>query len=62
LGLITRFAEVVNDNLQQYSVFEQKRCLKAIEELVIIGKNYTRSARPQVLFTLFFKLFYKYLL
>ncbi|KAI9640177.1 serine/threonine-protein kinase M1 [Ciborinia camelliae] len=48
LGLVTRISEIVNDNRDVQSSFEKKRNLKAIEEMVTIGKIYTRAARPQI--------------
>lgn len=48
LGLVTRISEVVNDNRDEQSSFEKKRNVKAIEEMVTIGKTYTGAARPQV--------------
>ncbi|QSZ36964.1 hypothetical protein DSL72_009056, partial [Monilinia vaccinii-corymbosi] len=48
LGLVTRISEVINDNRDEQSSFEKKRNVKAIEEMVTIGKTYTRAARPQI--------------
>ncbi|RAL58649.1 hypothetical protein DID88_003013 [Monilinia fructigena] len=48
LGLVTRISEVVNDNRDEQSSFEKKRNVKAIEEMVTIGKTYTGAARPQI--------------
>lgn len=48
LGLVTRISEIVNDNRVEQSSFEKKRNVKAIEEMVTIGKTYTGAARPQV--------------
>lgn len=48
LGLITRISEVVNDIRDEQSSFEKKRNVKAIKEMVTIGKTNTGAARPQV--------------
>lgn len=49
LGLIIRLTDVFNDTSNLGSVIEeQKRCIKAIEEMIRIGKTYIRLARPQV--------------
>ncbi|KAF7872002.1 uncharacterized protein EAF02_009107 [Botrytis sinoallii] len=48
LGLVTRISEVVNDTRDEHSSFEKKRNVKAIEEMVTIGKTYTGAARPQI--------------
>ncbi|TGO14465.1 hypothetical protein BTUL_0052g00020 [Botrytis tulipae] len=48
LGLVTRISEVVNDTRDEQSSFEKKRNVKAIEEMVTIGKTYTGAARPQI--------------
>lgn len=49
LGLMARLADVIND--RQYllpPVEEQKRCLRAMEEMIKLCKAYVRIARPQV--------------
>lgn len=48
LGIVARFSEVVNDAREGQSITEKKHCVKAIEEMVKIGKAFTRTARPQV--------------
>jgi serine/threonine-protein kinase ATR len=48
LGLVARFSEVVNDARDGKSIREKKRCIKAIEEMVKLGKASTRTARPHV--------------
>jgi hypothetical protein len=45
---MARFSEVVNDIQNQYFVIEKIRCIKGIEEMVKIGKNVIKVARPQV--------------
>jgi serine/threonine-protein kinase ATR len=49
LGLATRFSEVINDSVMLGpSMYERRRCIRALEEMVRIGKSYVRIARPQV--------------
>ncbi|ESZ94262.1 hypothetical protein SBOR_5330 [Sclerotinia borealis F-4128] len=48
LGLVTHISEIVNDNKDEKSSWEKKRNVRAIEEMVTIGKTYTRAARPQI--------------
>ncbi|KAJ8069456.1 hypothetical protein OCU04_003110 [Sclerotinia nivalis] len=48
LGLIIRISEIINDIRDEQSTFEKKRNVKAIEEMVTIGKTYMRAARPQI--------------
>lgn len=49
LGLMARFTDVLNDSLPVTPpVQEQRRCIRAMEEMIKICKDYTRIARPQV--------------
>ncbi|EDN95718.1 hypothetical protein SS1G_11597 [Sclerotinia sclerotiorum 1980 UF-70] len=48
LGLIIRISEIINDIRDEQSTFEKKRNVKAIEEMVTIGKTYMGAARPQI--------------
>lgn len=48
LGLVDKVSKVVYDAQVGQSVSEKKRCVKAIEEMMILGKTSTRAARPQV--------------
>jgi serine/threonine-protein kinase ATR len=48
LGLVARLSEVVNDARDGKPIREKKRCIKAIEEMVKLGKTSTRTARPHV--------------
>ncbi|KAH8588648.1 protein kinase-like protein rad3 [Bisporella sp. PMI_857] len=48
LGLVDKVSKVVYDANAGESVSEKKRCVKAIEEMVILGKTFTRTARPQM--------------
>lgn len=49
LGLTTRMVEDINDSYATHPpVQEQKRCIKAMEEMVVLCKDYIRIARPQV--------------
>lgn len=48
LGLVARLVEPVNDIRADQALSEKKRCIRAVEEMVKIGKTFTRAARPQV--------------
>ena len=48
LGLVARISEVVNDSLDEHSVKQKERFVKALEELVKVAKKHARVARPQV--------------
>ena len=49
LGLMTRLTDVMNDTSDNHaSVQERKRRIKAMEEMLRVGKHYIRIARPQV--------------
>jgi serine/threonine-protein kinase ATR len=49
LGLTTRLTEVINDTITAHPpIQEQKRCLRAMEEMIVLCKEYIRIARPQV--------------
>jgi len=47
LGLMTRLTDVITDAASS-SVSEQRRCLRAIEEMITVSKEYSQIARPQV--------------
>jgi serine/threonine-protein kinase ATR len=49
LGLITRLSDVINDSWDDQSFPEKRRCVKAVEEAIKVGKTSTRSARTQVI-------------
>ncbi|KAI1328740.1 phosphatidylinositol 3 [Xylariaceae sp. FL0255] len=50
LGLMARLIDVINDIslVSQVSLSERKRCIRAMEEMIRIGKNDVRIARPQI--------------
>jgi serine/threonine-protein kinase ATR len=49
LGLMTCLTDVINDTSSlRSSAQEQNRCIRAMEEMINIGKTYIRIARPQV--------------
>lgn len=49
LGLMARLTDVINDSLSTFPpVSEQRRCVRAMEEMIKICKAYARIARPQV--------------
>lgn len=49
LGLTARFSEVINDNLNRNPpAQEQRRYIRAMEEMIKMCKSYVRIARPQV--------------
>ena len=49
LGMMARLTDVINDTVAASSpVQEQRRCLRAVEEMIAIGREYAQNARPQV--------------
>src|SRR5262245_39739680 len=48
LGLMARLTDVINDSTSQPPVLEQRRCIRALEEMIRVCKAYSRIARPQV--------------
>lgn len=52
LGLMARLTDVFNEaslyRSASSTVDEQRRCIRAMEELIRIGKSWIRIARPQV--------------
>jgi serine/threonine-protein kinase ATR len=50
LGWVTNLSFVINDSRNEHSTSEKRRDLRAIEEMVRIGKSSTRLVRPQVSF------------
>jgi serine/threonine-protein kinase ATR len=49
LGLIAPLTDVINDSIPVDSpVIEQRRCVRALEEMIRLCKDYARIARPQV--------------
>ncbi|KIN07972.1 hypothetical protein OIDMADRAFT_111112 [Oidiodendron maius Zn] len=48
LGLVAHFSEVVNDARDEKQVREKITCIKAIDEMVKLGKTATRTARPHI--------------
>jgi serine/threonine-protein kinase ATR len=46
LGLVARLSEVVTGADQTIS--EKKRCVRAMDEMVKLGKTFVRTARPHV--------------
>ncbi|RYP77529.1 hypothetical protein DL771_001102 [Monosporascus sp. 5C6A] len=49
LGLMARLTDVINDTSGiQNPIQERKRCIKAMEEMIRVGKSYIRIARPQM--------------
>ena len=49
LGITARLTEVINDNVARHPpVQEQRRCIRAMEELVKLCDSTIRIARPQV--------------
>ncbi|CCF40655.1 protein kinase rad3 [Colletotrichum higginsianum] len=49
LGLMARLADVINDMpLVSPPVEEQRRCVRAMEEMIRLCKTYVRIARPQI--------------
>lgn len=49
LGLSTGMIEVINNSSPvPPPIQERKRCIRAMEEMITLAKEYIRSARPQV--------------
>ncbi|KAK7408849.1 serine/threonine-protein kinase M1 [Neonectria punicea] len=49
LGLMARLTDVINDSLPTHPpAQEQRRCIRAMEEMIQICKDYARIARPQI--------------
>jgi serine/threonine-protein kinase ATR len=49
LGLMAQLTDVINDEFVMRAPFhERRRCITAMEEMIRIGKNDVRIARPQV--------------
>lgn len=48
LALMARLTHVINDVSIRTPTQERKRHIKAMEEMIRIGKRYIRIARPQV--------------
>jgi len=49
LGITARLTEVINDNVAKHPpVQEQRRCIRALEELVKLCESDIKIARPQV--------------
>ncbi|KAI5867447.1 phosphatidyl inositol 3-kinase [Durotheca rogersii] len=48
LGLMARLTQVINDVSNRTPVQERRLCIKAMEEMIRIGKHYIRIARPQI--------------
>lgn len=56
LGLVARLSEVVTGADQTIS--EKKRCVRAMDEMVKLGKTFIRTARPHVSLTANMSSFY----
>lgn len=49
LGLMARLTDVITDSTSSQSpVLEQRRCIRAMEDMIRVCKAYSRIARPQV--------------
>lgn len=49
LGLMARLTDVINDSLSTHPpAQEQRRCIRAMEEMIRVCRDYARIARPQV--------------
>ncbi|KAI1825007.1 phosphatidylinositol 3 [Xylaria intraflava] len=49
LGLMAQLTDVINDSSIVRAPFhERRRCIKAMEEMILVGKNDVRIARPQI--------------
>jgi serine/threonine-protein kinase ATR len=55
LGLATRFSEIINDSaMLQPLMRERQQYVRAMEEMVKLGKSYIRIARPQVCLAIYY--------
>jgi serine/threonine-protein kinase ATR len=49
LGLMARLTDVINDSVASAQpIMEQRRYIRALEEMIRLGKGYVRIARPQI--------------
>ncbi|KAI1436976.1 phosphatidylinositol 3 [Xylaria sp. CBS 124048] len=49
LGLMAQLTDIINDSSVIRAPFhERMRCIKAMEEMILVGKNDVRIARPQI--------------
>jgi serine/threonine-protein kinase ATR len=49
LGLMARFTDIISDPLcTDPPVMEQRRCIRALDEMIKLCRGYSRIARPQV--------------
>ncbi|KAH8677021.1 hypothetical protein BGZ61DRAFT_520585 [Ilyonectria robusta] len=49
LGLMARLTDVINDSLSTHPpAQEQRRCIRAMEEMIRVCRDYARIARPQM--------------
>ncbi|KAI1816156.1 phosphatidylinositol 3 [Poronia punctata] len=49
LGLMAQLTDVINDtSVSRAPFYERRRCISAMEEMIRIGKNDVRIARPQI--------------
>lgn len=49
LGLMARFTDIISESLSTGSpVMEQRRCIRALDEMIRLCQSYSRIARPQV--------------
>jgi hypothetical protein len=54
LGIMSHFSDILNDNRGGLPNVEKRRVLRAVVEMLRIGKSSIRSALPQVSFLLLF--------
>lgn len=49
LGLMARLADVINDSASVHPLeMEQRSCIRALDEMIVICESHARIARPQV--------------
>ncbi|KAF2457856.1 hypothetical protein BDY21DRAFT_320173 [Lineolata rhizophorae] len=51
LGIMTYFSEVIDNRAETYNLqpmFERKRCLRALEQMILMAKNKVTIALPQI--------------
>lgn len=48
LGIMALLADTINDGKGPQPLLDKLRCLKAIREMILLGKSHVRSGLPQV--------------
>lgn len=49
LGMMARLTDVINDTLEvSWPTEERRRCIQAVEEMIVAAREYSQIVRPQV--------------